>query len=95
MSLELDWVFIRPEIVLTNEIKNEDEILFNIHSDQVFAISGTASYIWKLLGQEVSVKQIINQLYHEYPDMPKSQLKEDCLEFLEQLMENGLVKRVK
>ena len=60
------------------------------HSWQLHRFSEVASRIWELAEQQCTVAQVIEKVVEEY-DVDPSIAEKDCLEFISELKEKGLV----
>ncbi len=81
--------------------KNEEEIAYRIIGGQttIIHLKGNtfnvldvlATRIWELIDGRISISQITERIYQEF-DVERSVLNHDCLDFLGEMLEKGLLK---
>ena len=73
---------------------DEEVVMMNVNSGKYYGMDTVGSRIWKLIAEEIQVKDVIKKLMEEY-DVSEEQCKKDVLEFLNELYENKLVEITK
>jgi len=71
--------------------EDEEVVVFDEESGEPFLLNETGARIWELCQQHGKVKEVLRQLYEEYGG-EETQIKEDCLQLLNELMERSLLK---
>ena len=82
----------RSQRVLSNAIDTET-VLLDISKSSYYGLDASASRIWELLAQTVTVTQIIDILLKEY-EVGKDECSRDVLAFLEELQTAGLIESI-
>jgi len=89
MITEESKVIIPPRILWRKE--DGEVVLFDEESGEPYLLNETGARIWELCQQYGEVREILRQLYEEYGE-ERAQIKEDCLQLLNELMERSLLK---
>lgn len=71
----------------------EDEIVVN-HPDRrkVYNFNGTAAFIWSLSTGDFTLDQIVDEIHNADPTVPRDEIEEDVLDFVNELREKDLVR---
>ena len=77
-------VVLREEIVFREE--DDGAFLFDPDSGRICYLNNLGIVIWKLCETAMTPDQLVGEISSEYPDVPKQKIKEDCLKFLEDLV---------
>ena len=78
-----------PEHVLVRELSG-DSVLLNLDSECYFGMDATATGMWQALTASSSVEAAYGHLLDDY-DVDEARLREDLREFVERLLEQGLI----
>ena len=78
-----------PADVLAHDLQGETVIL-NLNTGVYWGLDPVGTRVWQLLQQQARVGAILETLLTEY-DAAEDQLRQDLLNLLSRLMENGLV----
>ena len=78
-----------PDTVFAQEVDGE-MVLLDMASENYFGLDAVGSDIWQLL-QEGKTLQETNDTLIEMYDVPPEQLKKDIVEFVQKLVDAGLV----
>ena len=65
-------------------------VLFDEESGEPYLLNEIGARIWELCQQYGEVKEILRQLYKEY-EGKETQIKEDCLRLLNELLQKNLL----
>lgn len=70
----------------------EDEIVVN-HPDRqkVYNFNGTAAFIWSLSNGDYTLSDIVDEIHTVDPTVPREEIAEDVLEFVEDLQDKNLI----
>jgi len=69
----------------------DQTVLLSIESGSYFAVSGPARRIWQLVGEPISVSEVLDTLMDEY-DVAPATCEAEVREFLATLVGKGLVR---
>ncbi len=78
---------INQEIVMREE--DEGAFLFNPDTGRICYLNELGVSLWKLCEKPRTPEQLIGTIHSEYPDVPKDQITNDCLTFLDDLQGLG------
>jgi hypothetical protein len=78
-----------PQHVLIRFLDKES-VLLNIETERYFGLDETGTRMWQLVTAAPNVETAYHQLLDEYDVQPES-LRNDLLELLSRLVENGLL----
>lgn len=78
-----------PQSVFIQEIDNETVIL-DTKTQEYFSINKVGKNIWDMISKTSSLQKILDELVNIY-EVPKEQLKNDMINFLEALNQKGLI----
>jgi len=90
--LTLDSTLHIPAHVLSTTV-DQDAVLLNTQTNQYYGLDEVGARLWALLSENNSLKDVYKILLDEYEVSP-SQLEQDLLELLTDLLENDLVEVV-
>ena len=79
-----------PANVISYSVAGEDAFLLNTDTNKYYALEEVGAHFWALLTENNLLKDAFNTLLDEY-DVSPSQLEQDLLELLTDLLENDLV----
>jgi len=82
-------IFKNNEFDVTN--LDEEKVIMNLEKGKYFSLNEMASIIWEMIGEEISVNQIIELLKSEY-DVEESVCEECVFEYLNDLENINLIK---
>ena len=82
-----------PEHVLVRELAG-DSVLLNLDSECYFGMDATATGMWQALTTSSSLEVAYGHLLDDY-DVEEARLRRDLQEFVERLVEQGLVELVR
>lgn len=70
----------------------EDEIVVN-HPDRqkVYNFNGTAAFIWSLSTGDYTLDEIVEEIHSVDPTVPRDEIEEDVIEFVEDLRDKNLI----
>ncbi len=89
MSLE-STMYQRSTEILFENIDNETVIL-NLKDGCYYGLNSTAKVLWECLASPRSATEIQNALKMEFPDLSESERQIDVEEWIQSLLEPGLV----
>lgn len=84
-----DTILQRKGDMLFNEIDGE-VVMLSIENSEYYGMDKVGSFIWKLLEQPLSFKELVNSLLNKF-DVSKEQCTTDVLAFLKKLTDKELV----
>jgi len=87
--LTLDTALHIPAHVLSTTV-DQDAVLLNTQTNQYYALDEVGARFWGLLTEKNLLKDVYKMLLDEYEVEP-TQLEQDLLELLADLLENNLV----
>jgi len=87
--LTLDTALHIPAHVLSTTV-DQDAVLLNTQTNQYYALDEVGARFWSLITENKLLKEAYKVLLGEY-DVSPSELEQDILELLTDLMENNLV----
>jgi len=88
--LTLDTALYIPAHVLSTTV-DQDAVLLNIQTNKYYALDEVGARFWSLITENNLLKEAYKVLLGEY-DVNPSELEQDILELLTDLVENNLVK---
>ena len=80
----------RATEVLASQLGDET-VMMDIDRGCYYGLNVTASHIWRLLAQPMTLSGLCEQLVSEFA-VPRNQCEQDVREFLEDLLSRGIVK---
>lgn len=80
-------VHINKEIVMREE--DDGAFLFNPDTGRICYLNELGVSMWKLCEKPKTPEQLIGTVHSEYPDVPKDQISNDCMKFLDDLQGLG------
>ena len=89
MLNENEMFCVNDEIVSRTE--DEGTFLFDPNTGRICYLNHTGIDIWKSCKKPVILKQVINEICSEYPEMPRDQVSSDCRKFLSDLKKLGFL----
>lgn len=89
-KLSIDSVVVVADNVVSCDLDTEAAIL-NLKDGVYYGLDPIGAKIWNLIQKPNLLTKVIETILNEY-DVDKEQCKNDILELLEELLENGLVK---
>ena len=84
--------FINEDSVVWRNI-NGEIIVLNLNSGHHYTLNKLGSKIWLLLEKKKSIEEIIQQAFHEF-DMSLNQVRDDVVNFLNNLNQENLVQKI-
>jgi len=90
-NIKSDSILIRTSQLPAAELGPDDTVLLDAERGVYYGLEGPARQIWEKLGEETTLDDICNSLIKEY-DVEREQCENDTRAFLDELIENGLVK---
>lgn len=87
-----DTCLIRTQSVLQSEVDG-DVVALDVEKGQCYGMNGVASRVWALLETPVTPAAICAELTEEY-EVDEATCRTEVLGLLDQLLSEGLVKRV-
>ena len=89
MLSENEMFIVNHEIVSRTE--DEGTFLFDPNTGRICYLNDTGIDIWKFCKKPVTLKQVINEICSEYPEMTRNQISSDCQKFFNDLMKFGFL----
>ena len=89
MEIDFSWRVVVPDDVLMRELEGEAVIL-NLKSETYFGLDDVGTRMWTLLSESESIQAAFDSLMAEY-DVEESRLRDDLINLLRQLVDNGLL----
>lgn len=83
MLSEKDNINIKQDIVLREE--EEGSFLFDPNTGRICFLNEIGTIIWRLCDKSKTPDQVISKVCSDYPEVPKEQISQDCLQFLTDL----------
>jgi len=90
-TINNDTRLVRTSKLPSAELGPNDTVLLDAEQGVYYGLEGPARNIWDCLGNETSFADICLDLAKKY-DVEPSQCERDTRVFIQQLLENGLVK---
>ncbi len=90
-NIKSDSILIRTSQLPAAELGPDDTVLLDAERGVYYGLEGPARQIWEKLGEETTLDEICSSLIKEY-DVEREQCESDTRAFLDELIENGLVK---
>jgi hypothetical protein len=87
--LSFDQKFTVSPGVLSQEVDGET-VLLDMNSENYFGLDEVGTRIWQLLSEKKTIRQVVDKLLDEY-HADEFTLKEDVAEFVQLLIDAGLV----
>lgn len=86
----LDKFIIKNLEIVAHRIIDNQAVIVNLKKKTLNVLNLTATQIWELADGETKLKDIIEEIYQEF-EVDKDELKEDCLNFVKQMLNKGLL----
>ena len=90
MKLTLQHIIMRNPDMLASAM-DEEIVMMSIQRGEYYGLDKVGSRIWNLIEKPICVNDMITLLLDEY-EIDRENCEKDVLEFLEELLEKGLVK---
>jgi len=82
--------FIRKNDRVPYRIIEGEAILVNVKSGEVIHLNEVGAAIWSFLEAEKKISQVVNHICENF-EIDEKTTREDTLEFIQSLLDNGLV----
>jgi hypothetical protein len=80
----------RPSVILKE--MSDGAVLYDTSTEVYFGLNEVGLVIWQSLGGAApQLEDVVRTLSERFPEIPKTTIREDALEFLSALQDNGLV----
>ena len=89
MTIALDRRVSAGADVMIQELQGES-VLLNVRTGKYFGLDDVGTQMWQALTAASSLQSAHARLLHQY-DVEEGQLRQDLLEFVTKLVDNGLV----
>lgn len=89
-KLVLDRYPVKNHKITAHRIIDGQAVVVNLKENAFNALNEVATRIWELADGRTQVKEIIDKVYQEF-EIDWEELKSDCLEFLNQMINKGLL----
>lgn len=66
-------------------------VIVNLKKSTFNILNPTATRIWELVDGKTTIRQILAKLYQEFNNVEQNSLESDCLEFVNQMIDKGLL----
>ena len=90
MEINNQTILKRNKEILSTEMDGET-VMMSVENSEYYSLSPVGTKIWELLENDLSFEQLINLLMEEF-DVDKQTCQNDTKEFLEELIDKGLIK---
>jgi len=87
--IQMDTIIVQTKGLISADMDNE-KVMMSIEQGKYYGLDAVGSYIWELLVQPVSVKQIIARLLEEY-EVEANTCQKDVLAFLNKMHAKGVI----
>ncbi len=88
--LNVDTILRRKPDLLASEMDGET-VMLDIEGGHYFGLSGTGPHIWSLLDQDRSAGAIVESVSAEFAVASDDSVAQDVMDFLQKLVDKGLV----
>lgn len=82
---------VRPSSFALATRVEDDVIVLNTDSDEFYAMGEVGSRLWELVAETMSIRDLVETMCSQYPEVSETQIRSDCLQFLEDLLRSGLI----
>lgn len=65
-------------------------VVLNTQTSHYYQLSPIGADIWEKLSQPTRLRQLLDELSHDY-EAPSETIEREALDFIEQLLQNGLI----
>ena len=89
-KLSIDSIVVVADTVVSCDLDTEAAIL-NLKDGVYYGLDPIGAKIWNLIQKPITLTEVMETILNEY-DVDSEQCKNDVLELIEELLENGLVK---
>lgn len=90
MVVSSDTILRRNPDLLASEMDGET-VMLDIESGHYFGLSGAGPHIWNLLEQDRSAGAIVESVSAEFAGASDDSVAQDVMDFLQKLVDKGLV----
>ncbi len=90
VKLSIESVVVVSDNVVSCDLDTEAAIL-NLKDGVYYGLDPIGAKIWNLIQKPITLTEVMETILNEY-DVNSEQCKNDVLELIEELLENGLVK---
>ncbi len=90
VKLSIESVVVVADNVVSCDLDTEAAIL-NLKDGVYYGLDPIGAKIWNLIQKPITLTEVMETILNEY-DVDNEQCKNDVLELIEELLENGLVK---
>jgi len=85
--MKYDQLTASPSVVLREE-SDDWAVLFDPDTGESFAVDPVGAFIWKRLDGRHALEDIMAELHQKFEQVPEA-AREDCMEFLDDLVKRG------
>lgn len=86
----LDKFVIKNLEIVAHRIIDNQAVIVNLKEKTLNVLNLTATRIWELADSKTRLKNIIEEIYEEFK-VDKDKLEKDCLDFIKQMLDKGLL----
>ena len=76
--------------VIVTELDSDEAVLLHLDTKMYFSLNATGVWIWRQLGNELTLGDIVTKLQNEFDVMP-DKAKESVINLVEQLQQEQLI----
>lgn len=91
LTLQLESILSRRQEILASELSENEMVMLNVERGFYYGVEDVAKYIWDALALPISVADICHGVVEHFVEVPQEACKEDTLQFVQDLMNEGLV----
>lgn len=67
-----------------------EAVIVDLESSELYSLNPTATVIWETCEEEVTLEEVVDRVVEEF-EVEREVAEEDCIEFVEEFSENGLL----
>ncbi len=89
-NITLETVIARRADLMTSELSPSELVMLSLENNAYYGMEDTAKAIWDQLGQPRPLSAVVAALQEQF-DVDEATCQQDVLEFVKDLLKNGLV----
>lgn len=88
--MDTTGIFLSQNPRTAYRIIDDDAFVIDLDTSMLYSLNPVAALIWDASSEKVTIAQVIDRIFDEF-EVEKSVAKEDCLEFIREFVDRGLL----
>lgn len=83
-------VFLKQNTDTAYRVIDGEAVIVDLDSSELYSLNPTATVIWEACEEEVTLEEVVDKIVEEF-EVEREVAEEDCVGFVEEFSENGLL----